>query len=73
MKQIFIFLLRMYQRTLSPDHGLFRARYPYGFCRHFPSCSSYAITALQKDSLPQALFSIVKRILHCNPFSPITL
>ena len=65
---LLILAVRLYQRTLSPDHGLLRHWYPHGFCRHEPTCSQYAVEVLQKRSLPVALMLIVKRVVSCNPW-----
>jgi putative membrane protein insertion efficiency factor len=69
MKFILIKLIKIYQRTISPDHGWFRARWPYGYCRYHPSCSQYAIEALEKNGLWPGSIQAVKRILRCNPFA----
>jgi uncharacterized protein len=37
-------------------------------CRFYPSCSSYAIIALQKHGLLKGLFLAFKRIFRCHPF-----
>lgn len=37
-------------------------------CRFDPTCSEYAITALNYYSFPKALFLIIKRVLSCHPF-----
>ncbi len=68
MKTIIIFLINIYQKTLSPDHGIFRARYPYGFCRFYPSCSEYAKQAVIKKGVVVGILLSVKRIIKCNPF-----
>jgi uncharacterized protein len=36
-------------------------------CRYYPSCSEYAVMALQKYNLFKALYKSVLRILRCNP------
>jgi len=38
-------------------------------CRFHPSCSEYALEALQQHNAAKALLLIVWRILRCNPFS----
>lgn len=62
MKKIVFLFIRLYQFTLSPFIG--------NQCRFFPSCSNYALEALQKYSLPKALFYTVKRLLKCGPWHP---
>jgi len=37
-------------------------------CRFSPSCSNYALDALEQRRLLPALFMIVWRLLRCNPF-----
>ena len=69
MKQIFILIIKIYQRTLSPDHGIFRAKWPYGFCRFHPTCSQYAVDALQSHGSVKGSYLAAKRVLRCNPFS----
>jgi putative membrane protein insertion efficiency factor len=69
MKRALIFIIKIYQKTLSPDHGLLKTRYPYGFCRYYPSCSAYAIDALEEYGIVKGLFKAGMRILKCNPFA----
>ena len=40
-----------------------------GCCRYYPTCSSYALEALQKYGPLKGSFLSIKRILRCNPFS----
>ena len=61
--------IRAYQKTLSPDHGLFAARYPYGFCRFSPTCSEYAYSAIERHGLFRGTVLGIWRIIRCNPFS----
>lgn len=63
-------LIRLYQRTLSPDHGLFRVFYPDGFCRYYPSCSEYAFQAITKFGFFRGWLLAIKRLLRCHPFNP---
>jgi uncharacterized protein len=39
-------------------------------CRFYPSCSAYALEALDHHPWPRALRLIFWRILRCNPFCP---
>lgn len=61
-------VIRLYQITLSPDHGLLAYRHPYGYCRFRPTCSDYAIEALRQHGIFKGLWLSIKRILRCNPF-----
>jgi hypothetical protein len=62
MKYIFIFLIKVYQRTLS------RVLPPS--CRFYPSCSEYGVQALQKYGIFKGGWLTVKRIARCHPFNP---
>lgn len=66
----FLFLIRLYQRTLSPDHGFFKNRFPYGFCRFHPSCSEYNYQAIEKYGIFKGGALGLWRILRCNPWNP---
>ena len=69
MTQILIFTIKIYQTTLSPDHGWFQARWPYGFCRYQPTCSQYAIDALKQHGALMGSWLAAKRLVRCNPFA----
>jgi putative membrane protein insertion efficiency factor len=61
-------LLILYQKTLSPDHGLLKKHYPYGYCKFYPTCSMYAKEVLDKKGIT-GIPQIIVRILRCNPFT----
>ena len=69
VKKILISLIKIYQKTLSFDHGFFKFLYPYGYCRFTPSCSEYAIRALEKYGIIKGGYKAILRILRCNPFN----
>ena len=56
----FVFLIRFYQRGISP---LFPAS-----CRFQPTCSHYALEALQKHGLFKGGKLALKRISKCHPW-----
>ena len=60
MKRFLISLIRGYQRWLSP--GL-PAR-----CRFRPTCSAYALEAIEKYGVMKGGFLALKRLLRCHPF-----
>ncbi len=66
--QLVVGLIRLYQRTLSPDHGVVN-RNPYVGCRYYPSCSEYTARSVQKRGLLQGVARGGWRVLRCNPFS----
>ena len=62
-------MIRLYQKTLSFDHGLFSRLFPYGYCRFRPTCSEYAYQAIGKYGLVKGGLKAFWRILRCNPFN----
>lgn len=62
-------LIKIYQKTLSPDHGPLKSWYPYGFCRFHPTCSQYGYQAIEKYGIIIGGAKAFWRILRCNPWS----
>lgn len=62
-------LIRIYQKTLSFDHGVFRHLFPYGYCKFYPTCSNYGYQAIEKYGVIKGGWMAIKRIFRCNPFS----
>lgn len=62
MKIFFIKAIRFYQRKISP---LFPAR-----CRFYPTCSHYALEAIEVHGAVKGGFLAVGRLLRCNPLFP---
>lgn len=61
MKRIFLLLIRFYQRQISPA---FPPR-----CRFSPTCSQYALEAIEKYGAGKGGWLAFKRLLRCNPFN----
>ncbi len=61
MKHLFIALIKLYRRFISPLKS--------PSCRFVPSCSMYALTAFQKYGVFKGLYLSVRRILRCHPWS----
>ncbi len=68
LKTIAVCLINFYQATISPDHSWLRARFPYGYCRHYPTCSQYAKEAIGSFGLIKGGFLTIKRLIKCNPW-----
>ena len=60
-KRAILFLIRVYRRYISP---LFPP-----CCRFYPTCSTYAMQAVEKYGALKGGWLAVKRILRCNPFN----
>ncbi len=69
MKRVAMFLIRVYQRTLSLDHGPLRFLYPNGYCKFHPTCSEYAYQAFEKHGFWKGWILTTKRVLRCHPWS----
>lgn len=69
MKKPFLFLIRLYQKTFSPDHGPLKSAHPHGYCRFYPSCSQYTYEAIDRFGVLRGSLLGGWRILRCNPFN----
>ena len=62
-------MIKIYQKTLSFDHGIPKVFYPHGFCRFHPTCSEYGYQAIEKYGIIKGGLMAFWRILRCNPLS----
>lgn len=62
-------LIAVYQAVLSPDHSWLKARFPYGYCRHYPSCSEYSRNSFLRFGLFKGFFLSAKRLAKCHPWA----
>ena len=60
MSRFLQFLIRAYQVTISPYLG--------DHCRFTPSCSAYAMEAVQKHGALKGSWLAIRRIGRCHPF-----
>jgi putative membrane protein insertion efficiency factor len=65
-QHILIFFVRIYRVTLSPVLTVVFG--PNGGCRYTPSCSRYALEAIQTHGAISGSWMSLKRICRCNPF-----
>ena len=61
MKRVFIYLIRFYRKYLSP----LKVR---THCIYIPTCSEYALEAIEKYGALKGGWMAFRRILRCNPF-----
>ena len=59
MRNILIFIIKIYKRLISPYLG--------SNCRYLPTCSDYFIESLKEYGLIKGTFIGIKRILTCHP------
>ncbi len=62
IKRLLIRMIRGYQKYISPHKTL-------GHCKYFPTCSEYAVQAVEKYGAIRGGLLAFYRILRCNPFS----
>ncbi|MBI3736432.1 membrane protein insertion efficiency factor YidD [Candidatus Sumerlaeota bacterium] len=60
VKRILQAPLRFWHRWIAPA-------FP-PMCRFYPSCSVYAVDAIEKHPLPKASWLIMRRVCRCHPF-----
>ena len=61
MKWVLVGLVRAYQLLVSPLLG--------PTCRYYPSCSAYAVEALQVHGAIRGSWLAARRLLRCHPWS----
>ncbi|MHB9095232.1 MAG: membrane protein insertion efficiency factor YidD [Eubacteriales bacterium] len=62
MKKLIVKTIRVYQKVVSPLKP--------SSCRFYPTCSEYAIQAVEKYGVVKGLLKAMGRILRCHPFNP---
>lgn len=62
IKNIFIGIIHFYQKYIS---GMKR----YSNCKYYPTCSNYAIEAIENHGVIIGILLGIWRIIRCNPFS----
>ncbi|MDI6890517.1 MAG: membrane protein insertion efficiency factor YidD [Thermodesulfovibrionales bacterium] len=62
MEKILILLIRMYRYIISPLLPM--------SCRFTPTCSEYAMEAIEKYGTMRGLYLSLSRLLRCHPFHP---
>ena len=61
MKRIFIKLIKKYQSDISSKTK--------PKCKHYPTCSNYALQAYEKYNVFTATYLSTKRVLSCHPLA----
>jgi len=62
MGKVLVWLIKIYQYAISPFLG---AR-----CRFEPSCSAYAVEAIERHGVFRGIKLAVRRVLRCHPWNP---
>ena len=69
LRRLLIKIIKIYQKTISFDHGWLKFMLPYGRCRFYPTCSDYGIQAIDKYGIIKGGIKIIWRLLRCNPWN----
>lgn len=69
MKTIILLLIKLYQKTLSPDHSWLSRFHPNGMCRYYPSCSEYMKESIEEWGAAKGTFAGVARVCRCHPWA----
>ncbi len=64
-----MFLIKIYQFTLSTDHAFWVTSSTPRVCRFYPSCSQYTYEAIDRFGLIRGSIMGFFRIMRCNPAS----
>ncbi|MBM9463856.1 membrane protein insertion efficiency factor YidD [Aeromicrobium sp. YIM 150415] len=62
MKWLLVVLLRGYRAVISPLYGQ--------TCRFYPSCSAYALEAVERHGAIRGSWLAVRRLVRCHPWTP---
>ncbi|MCG8520238.1 MULTISPECIES: membrane protein insertion efficiency factor YidD [Marinobacter] len=62
MRKLLLLPIRCYQYAISPMMA--------SHCRHYPTCSNYAIEAIERHGAVRGSYLAGRRLLRCHPWSP---
>jgi len=68
-RRIILLLIRLYQKTLSLDHGPLSYIYSERLCRFHPTCSQYSYQAIERFGIWKGIWLGLKRISRCHPWN----
>lgn len=70
MRKIVLWTIKIYQKTLSLDHGLLGRMFPnLRGCKFNPTCSEYSYKSIEKYGVFKGGVMGVKRVIRCNPWA----
>ncbi|MDR0952870.1 MAG: membrane protein insertion efficiency factor YidD [Elusimicrobiota bacterium] len=64
MKKLLLLTIKAFSFTLRPFLG------PRGVCRFYPTCTAYALEAINKHGSIKGSWLAIKRVSKCHPFHP---
>ena len=70
VKKIALWIIKIYQKTLSLDHGVMGKIFPNRRnCKFVPTCSEYSYSAIEKYGVFKGGILSIKRVIRCNPWA----
>jgi len=70
MKKAILWIIKIYQKTLSLDHGILGKVFPNRRnCKFTPTCSEYFYEAVEKYGVLKGSAMGLKRLGRCNPWT----
>ncbi len=69
MKKLVLFLITVYQKVFSLDHGIPAWFLGRKICRFHPTCSFYTHEAIERFGVLKGSWLGIKRIARCHPFN----
>ena len=61
MRKLLLLPIRCYQYAISPLMA--------SHCRHYPTCSQYAVDAITHHGAAKGMFLAIRRLLRCHPWA----
>lgn len=68
MKMVILQLIKVYQKTISLDHGLLSHVIQRRQCRFHPTCSEYTYIAVERYGALRGMWMGIKRVGKCHPW-----
>lgn len=69
MGKFLVYLIKIYQKTLSRDTGWLSYLYSERTCRFHPTCSQYTLEAIERFGPAKGCWLGFLRVLRCHPWS----